>query len=270
VECLHLGGIGVTECDVEASINVDDSEDIEEIMTVFGGCGAVVSGDGQGIASPVSGVVTGDAFVLKEQDEQIVQGETYFGVGVESFDGFVADLEAKEGFEEYEELFDVSVTLVQQSGEEEKHGSFREVNAFGSSCFQGHAMDQVGSLVHIGGEVAEALFDPFALVFPCSERVGGTFITEALLFDRIEHFDEVLCHPFGDPHRGDVSRIKYLRISKYILIMRRIKMTTEDIILTDQVETFYEKNVTAFGNSAKVDAPKKYIGRRAYVIILKE
>jgi putative transposon-encoded protein len=47
-------------------------------------------------------------------------------------------------------------------------------------------------------------------------------------------------------------------------------MTTEDIILTDQVETFYEKNVTAFGNSAKVDAPKKYIGRRAYVIILKE
>jgi putative transposon-encoded protein len=55
-----------------------------------------------------------------------------------------------------------------------------------------------------------------------------------------------------------------------ILIMRRIKMTTEDIILTDEVETFYEKQVTVFGNSAKVDAPKKYIGRRAYVIILKD
>lgn len=114
------------------------------------------------------------------------------------------------------------------------------------------------------------MFDPFALVFPCSEWVDGVLFVEAFLFDRIEHFDEVLCHPFGDPHRWDVSRIKYLRISKYILIMRRIKMTTEDIILTDQVETFYEKNVTAFGNSAKVDAPKKYIGRRAYVIILKE
>ena len=46
-------------------------------------------------------------------------------------------------------------------------------------------------------------------------------------------------------------------------------MTTEDIILTDNVETFYEKPVTTFGNSAKVDTPKKYIGRRAYVIILK-
>ncbi len=55
-----------------------------------------------------------------------------------------------------------------------------------------------------------------------------------------------------------------------ILFMRKIKMTTEDIILTDAVETFYEKQVTSFGNSAKVDAPKKYIGKRAYVIILKD
>jgi putative transposon-encoded protein len=28
--------------------------------------------------------------------------------------------------------------------------------------------------------------------------------------------------------------------------------------------------VTPFGNSAKVDAPKKYRGRRAYVVILKK
>jgi len=55
-----------------------------------------------------------------------------------------------------------------------------------------------------------------------------------------------------------------------ILCMRRIKMTTDDIMLTDNVETFYEKQVTSFGNSAKVDAPKKYIGKRAYVIILKD
>ncbi|MGC1120052.1 MAG: DUF2080 family transposase-associated protein [Candidatus Methanofastidiosia archaeon] len=32
----------------------------------------------------------------------------------------------------------------------------------------------------------------------------------------------------------------------------------------------YEKRITSFGNGAKVDAPKKYIGNRAYVIILKE
>jgi len=52
--------------------------------------------------------------------------------------------------------------------------------------------------------------------------------------------------------------------------VRRIKISDKDVILTDEVEVFYEKKVTPFGNSAKVDAPKKYIGKRAYVIILKD
>jgi putative transposon-encoded protein len=52
--------------------------------------------------------------------------------------------------------------------------------------------------------------------------------------------------------------------------MRRIKITKDKITLTDEVEIVYEKRITPFGTSAKVDAPKKYIGRRAYVVILKE
>ena len=52
--------------------------------------------------------------------------------------------------------------------------------------------------------------------------------------------------------------------------MRKIKVTSKDITLDDEVEIFYEKKVTPFGNSAKVDAQKKYIGKRAYVIILKD
>ena len=32
---------------------------------------------------------------------------------------------------------------------------------------------------------------------------------------------------------------------------------------------FMEKEVTKFGNSAKVDCPKKFIGKRAYLIIVK-
>ena len=51
--------------------------------------------------------------------------------------------------------------------------------------------------------------------------------------------------------------------------MRKIEVIKDNIVLTDEVEIVYEKRVTPFGNSAKVDAPKKYIGRRAYVIILK-
>lgn len=52
--------------------------------------------------------------------------------------------------------------------------------------------------------------------------------------------------------------------------MRKIEIIHGQITLTDEVEVVYEKRVTRFGTSAKVDAQKKYIGRRAYVIILKE
>ena len=52
--------------------------------------------------------------------------------------------------------------------------------------------------------------------------------------------------------------------------MREIKLEKDRIVLTDDVEIIYEKVVTPFGTSGKIDAPKRYIGKRAYVIILKE
>ena len=42
------------------------------------------------------------------------------------------------------------------------------------------------------------------------------------------------------------------------------------IIIKDNVEELYEKKVTPYGNGAKVDAPKRYIGKRVYMIILKK
>lgn len=41
------------------------------------------------------------------------------------------------------------------------------------------------------------------------------------------------------------------------------------IIIKDDVEEIYEKVVTPYGNGAKIDSQKKYIGRKAFVIILK-
>lgn len=52
--------------------------------------------------------------------------------------------------------------------------------------------------------------------------------------------------------------------------MRKIEVINKKIKLSDDVEVIYEKRVTPFGNSAKVDAQRKYIGKRAYVIILKK
>lgn len=51
---------------------------------------------------------------------------------------------------------------------------------------------------------------------------------------------------------------------------RKIELMNKKLKLTDNVEVFYEKKVTPFGTSAKLDVPKKYRGKRAYVIILKK
>lgn len=51
--------------------------------------------------------------------------------------------------------------------------------------------------------------------------------------------------------------------------MRSVKIKKEELILREKVLGFFEKTVTHFGNSAKVDCPKKYIGKRAYLIIVK-
>lgn len=51
---------------------------------------------------------------------------------------------------------------------------------------------------------------------------------------------------------------------------RIIELKKEDMILKDnEIEGFLERVVTPFGTSAKADIPRKYIGRRVYVIITK-
>jgi putative transposon-encoded protein len=52
--------------------------------------------------------------------------------------------------------------------------------------------------------------------------------------------------------------------------MRKIQVIQGDLLIKESVEVIYEKRITPFGNSAKVDAPKKYIGKRAYVVVVKD
>lgn len=53
-----------------------------------------------------------------------------------------------------------------------------------------------------------------------------------------------------------------------LMKMRQIKLLSGDMIIKEKVNVVYEKVITPFGNSGKLDAPKKYIGKRAYVIIV--
>lgn len=52
--------------------------------------------------------------------------------------------------------------------------------------------------------------------------------------------------------------------------MRDIKLIDSEMHIKENIECIYEERVTPFGNSAKIGAKKKYIGKRAYVIIIKD
>ncbi len=52
--------------------------------------------------------------------------------------------------------------------------------------------------------------------------------------------------------------------------MRIVKVNRGKLWLRDdKIEGFIEKTVTPSGTGAKVDVPKRYIGKRAYVVVSK-
>lgn len=51
---------------------------------------------------------------------------------------------------------------------------------------------------------------------------------------------------------------------------RNIKIKKNKIVMEDDFEIIYEKEITRFGTGAKIDAPKNLIGRKVYVLVRKE
>ncbi|NMG82696.1 MAG: DUF2080 family transposase-associated protein [Methanosarcinales archaeon] len=53
--------------------------------------------------------------------------------------------------------------------------------------------------------------------------------------------------------------------------MREIKaIVGGKVTIKDNVEEIYEKRITPYGNGAKIDAPKRHIGKKVFVIVLKD
>jgi putative transposon-encoded protein len=50
---------------------------------------------------------------------------------------------------------------------------------------------------------------------------------------------------------------------------RKIKLHKGRLELTDNFEFIFEKAITKFGNGAKIDAPKEFLGKKVYVIVRK-
>jgi len=50
--------------------------------------------------------------------------------------------------------------------------------------------------------------------------------------------------------------------------MRKVPIQTQSHLELDGIHGFFIRKVTKFGNSAKVDCPKEYLGRTVYLVIL--
>ena len=58
----------------------------------------------------------------------------------------------------------------------------------------------------------------------------------------------------------------YLRVAK-----TRIEVKRDRLVLTEEVEGFFEKIVTKFGRGgAKIDCPGRFVGKRVIVVVCKE
>jgi putative transposon-encoded protein len=53
-------------------------------------------------------------------------------------------------------------------------------------------------------------------------------------------------------------------------MVREIKAIKDGKIhIKDEVVEIFEKIITPYGNGAKLDAPKRHMGKRAYIVVLK-
>lgn len=53
------------------------------------------------------------------------------------------------------------------------------------------------------------------------------------------------------------------------LSMRTIKLKKDKILLEDEIQEIYEEKVKPIGNGAMIMSAKKFIGKKAYIIIRK-
>jgi len=50
--------------------------------------------------------------------------------------------------------------------------------------------------------------------------------------------------------------------------MKKVELNTTNRIEIENIQGFFIRTVTKFGNSAKVDCPKEYLDRTVYLVIL--
>ena len=52
--------------------------------------------------------------------------------------------------------------------------------------------------------------------------------------------------------------------------MRKFEFKDAEFSMKSKVDFFFEKKITQFGNGAKIDAPKEFIGRKVIILVEKK
>ena len=50
--------------------------------------------------------------------------------------------------------------------------------------------------------------------------------------------------------------------------MKRIKHEVSNELTVKNIKGYFEKNITRFGNGAKIDAPKEHLGKKVIVLVI--
>ena len=51
---------------------------------------------------------------------------------------------------------------------------------------------------------------------------------------------------------------------------RKLVLSKENLVLTEEIEGFIQKKATPFGTGAHVTCPKEYLDRTVYLVVCKE
>lgn len=52
--------------------------------------------------------------------------------------------------------------------------------------------------------------------------------------------------------------------------MKKISASNINEITVKNIHAYFEKVITSFGNGAKIDAPKEYLGKRVIVLVIRD
>jgi len=65
-----------------------------------------------------------------------------------------------------------------------------------------------------------------------------------------------------------IEKIIFLIYIRYILRMKKVIVETKTHLKLEGISCFMKKKVTRFGTGAKVDCPKEFLGKDAYLVII--